>query len=458
MNMKRIYIFLLVLVSIAWSCDIDEVVDPNNPSLGSVLNDASTAELQVLVTGLEARSRVYFTNATQMFGTFGREVFPYFGSDPRFQNDWLGLVRTETYPDFFASAGTYVNPYLSVKQANVLIAAVGNTSSVTAEEAAGYRGFAKTIKGYQLLWPLMQQYQNGIRVDVEDPLNPGETLSYAAALSAIRAILDDGMSDLQSAGSSFSFELTAGYSGFNSPDGMMEVNRAIAARVALYAEDYSGALTALNSSFLDLDVDNASSDKMNIGPAHVYGEAPDVNNPLYYPPNAATSTILIVHPAMVEDALPGDERVDNKFFQRDNPVINSNIVDAIGENIPGEYQDARWATNTDPIPFIRNEELILIYAEASLMTGNPGNAEDAINVIRNTWGLADYSGGTSTDELMEEILFQRRYSLWAEGGHRWIDLRRTDRLNDTYVDLRDGGNIFEEVSRRTSEINWDADN
>ncbi len=455
--MKRIYIFLLVCTSLVFACSVDEVVDPNNPSLGGVLNEASKAELQVLVTGLEARGRVYFTNATQMFGSFAREVWPYFGSDPRFQNDWLGLARTETYPDFFASAGTYVNPYLAVKQANILIQSVGNTSSVTAAEAAGYRGFAKTIKGYQLLWPLMQQYQNGIRVEVEDPLNPGPTLGYDAALAAIRQILDDGATDLQAAGSEFAFSLSSGFAGFDSPAGMLEVNRAIAARAALYAEDYAAALTALQNSFMDMDVTAATSDKMFNGPAHVYGEAPDVNNPLYYPPNAATSTILIVHPAMVEDALAGDARLD-KFFKRDNPVTNSNIQDSNGDNIPGEYQDARWTTNTASIPFIRNEELILIYAEASLMTSAPGDAQDAINVVRNTWGVGDYSGGTSTSELMDEILFQRRYSLWAEGGHRWVDLRRTDRLNGTYVDLRDGGNLFTQVSRRTSEINWDLDN
>jgi hypothetical protein len=458
MNMKRIYIFLLVCTSLMFACEVDEVNDPNNPSLGAVLNDASKAELQVLVTGLEARGRVYFTNATQMFGSFGREVYPYFGSDPRFQNDWLGIARTETYPDFFASAGTYVNPYLAVKQANVLIQAVENTSSVTTQEAAGYTGFAKTIKAYQLIWPLMQQYQNGIRIDVEDPLNPGPTLGYNDALAAIRQILDDGMSDLQSAGDNFSFSLSSGFAGFDSPEGMMQVNRAIAARFALYAGEYTAALAALDNSFMDLDVNAASSEKMNIGPSHVYGEAPDVNNPLYYPPNAATSTILIAHPAMVEDALPGDARVDNKFFKRTSPVTNSNIQDSNGNNIPGEYQDARWATNTSSIPFIRNEELILIYAEASAMSGDPAAAVDAINVVRNTWNLADYSGGTSSDELLEEVLFQRRYSLWAEGGHRWIDLRRTNRLNDSYVDLRDGGNIFDQVSRRTSEVNWDLSN
>ena len=239
---------------------------------------------------------------------------------------------------------------------------------------------------------------------------------------------------------------------------MQQVNRAIAARLALYAGDNQGALTALNASFMDLNVDAASANKMQIGPAHVYGEAPDINNPLFYPFDQPTNTILIVHPALIEDALPGDGRLA-KFAERvNNPVQNSGITDADGNQIPGVYQDARWATNTTSIPFIRNEELILIYAEASALSGNAGNAVDAINIVRNTWGVGDYTGATDQDNLMDEILFQRRYSLWAETGHRWIDLRRTNRLNSDNIDLRDRGNIFTKVARRTSETNWDNRN
>ncbi len=99
----------------------------------------------------------------------------------------------------------------------------------------------------------------------------------------------------------------------------------------------------------------------------------------------------------------------------------------------------------------RNEELILIYAKAKLNTGDPAGAVGAINTIRNIWGVGDYSGGQGTDELMDEILFQRRYSLWAEGGHRWVDLRRANRLTADYIDLRDGGTIFTQEAKRTSE-------
>ncbi len=450
--MKK-FIYLFTMAAVIYSCSIEKVNDPNNPSVSGVISDASKAELQAVVTGLEARHRGYFTNATQMFGCFGREVWAYFGSDPRFVADWLGQGITETYPDFFASAGTYTTPYLAVRQANILIDAADNSSALTTQEANAYKGFAKTIKAFQLMWPWLQQWNNGIRVDVAEPLNPGPTLERAAALAEIRAIIDDGYSDLQAAGSSLPFELTTGWAGFDNPAGLLQINRAIAARLAIYAEDWQGAVNALGESFLDLNANNAAT--MNAGPAFVYGNAPDINNPLYYPYDRSTSTILICHPAWVEDGEAGDLRLNKVIRRVDNPVTNPGLRDANDELLIGEYQDARWETNLSSIPFMRNEELILIYAEANAHLNKPDEAVRAINIVRNTWGLADYTGGTSLDELIDAILHERRYSLWAEGGHRWVDLRRYNKLNSTYVDLRDQGNLFTQVSRRTSEINWD---
>lgn len=450
-NIKKIA-YSLSLVLLLGACDYFEpeiVVDPNNPSLDGVLQDASKAELQSLITGLEARHRVPFENATELFGSFGREVYAYFGSDPRFTEEWLGIEIDDTYPDFFASGGTFLSPYQAIKQANVIIDAAENTEAITQQERLGYEGFARTIKGYQYLYPLMQQWDNGIRIDVNDPLNPGPILPYDDALTEIRNLLDQGADDLRAAGESFAFSLTSGFDGFNTPAAMLEVNRAIAARVAIYDEDWQGALTALSESFMDLEGD------LMAGPAHVYGEAPDINNPFFYPLNAITNTILIVHPSMVEDALEGDLRMD-KFFERDQPVTNATMINVnTGELIPGQYQDNRWATNLDPVKFIRNEELVLIYAEANAQLGNSTEAVNAINVVRNTWGLEDYSGATTTDALVDEILFQRRYSLWAEGGHRYIDTRRYGRLDEIPTEL-EGGTVFERISRRNSEINWET--
>lgn len=450
-TMHKFIMGLSMIGLLAFSaCEIDTVVDPNNPSLGGVTSDASPVAMQGLVTGLEARHRNYVENSGELFGVLGREAYAFFGSDPRFISDWLGLAVTETYPDFFASGGTYVNPYLAVKQANVLIEAANNSSQLSTEQVFGYTGFAKTIKGFQLLWPLMQQYQNGIRVDVEQPLNPGPTLSYDEALAAIRAILEEGFSDLDKAGEGFRFTLSSGFAGFDTPDGMKQINRAVAARVALYQEEYGDALTFLEGSFLNLDATTA--EEMNAGPSHPFGNSPDVSNPLFYNIDAPTATILCVHPSLLEDALPGDLRVTNKFAERvDNPVTDESLVNqATNEAIVGRYQDARWPTNVSSIPMIRNEELILIYAEAQAREG--GDAVSAINTIRNTWNVGDYTGNDDTESLIDEILFQRRYSLWLE-GHRWVDARRLGRLDE--LDNREGGTIFTQIARRVSEIAWD---
>ncbi|HMP31566.1 MAG TPA: RagB/SusD family nutrient uptake outer membrane protein [Saprospiraceae bacterium] len=212
-----------------------------------------------------------------------------------------------------------------------------------------------------------------------------------------------------------------------------------------YRKDWQGVLTALNGSFMNLTGD------LQRGPAHPYVGPPDAFNPLFYVPNAATTTIIAVHPSMIDDALPGDLRVERKFFRRNTPVV----ITTDATPLTGTHQDARWPNNTTSIPFIRNEELILLKAEAHANLNQPNDAVAAINIIRKAAGLADYSGATTTSALIDEILFQRRYSLWAEPwGHRWIDARRYDKLN-TIPTSYDRGTVFKQFPHPQAEINWD---
>jgi hypothetical protein len=63
------------------------------------------------------------------------------------------------------------------------------------------------------------------------------------------------------------------------------------------------------------------------------------------------------------------------------------------------------------------------------MVSNPSTAVNAINVIRNAAGLGNYGGAQTPSALEDEILYQRRYSLFGE-SQRWIDMRRFDRLDE----------------------------
>ena len=130
-----------------------------------------------------------------------------------------------------------------------------------------------------------------------------------------------------------------------------------------------------------------------------------------------------------------------KAILRDEP--------AFADDLTSDYDVWVYKSNVDPVCIIRNEELILIYAEAMNQTGNGTAATDAINIIRASAGLADYSGGTSQGELTDEILNQRRYSLFAE-GHRWVDMRRYNKLGELPID-RPEDDVFVQFPRPANE-------
>jgi len=448
------YLFLGVMASSMSACgllQIDEVIDPNNPSVESVNNNASREQIQFLLTGLESRHRGYVTNVSQAWNTFGREIWFLNASDPRFQTDWLGQggrVPDRAYFGFgVTGGGSWALPYQAIKQADVLINATNNTTALNEAEKRAVAGFAKTIKGYQFMIPANFVYQNGIRIDVANPLAPGPFVNYDEALNFIKTVLDEGDQDLNDAGAvNFPFRLTAGFANFNTNVALRRVNRAIAARLNAYRRDWTGVLSALNGSFMNL------TGGLNVGPAHPYGLPPDIFNPLFYVPNAIVTTMIVVHPSVIRDATAGDSRVTSKFFQRTAPPIT---VSTDFGTLEGRFQDRRWPLNTSFIPFIRNEELILLKAEAHANLGQPTLAVDAINIIRNAANIGPYTGSTSQSALIDEILYQRRYSLWAEPwGHRWIDARRYNRLNEIDTSF-DGGTIFTQFPHPQAELNWD---
>jgi hypothetical protein len=92
-------------------------------------------------------------------------------------------------------------------------------------------------------------------------------------------------------------------------------------------------------------------------------------------------------------------------------------------------------TNSAPVPIIRNEELILLRAEANIGLGNLPEAVKDLNFIRTNSGGLPARTDLDASNILDELLKQRRYSLLFEGGHRWIDMRRYGKLNELPLDL-----------------------
>lgn len=82
------------------------------------------------------------------------------------------------------------------------------------------------------------------------------------------------------------------------------------------------------------------------------------------------------------------------------------------------------------IPWITNEELLLLRAEIRWNTGNKQGGVDDINLVRlHAGGLAPSAlTVASTDAaFVTELLYNRLYSLFWTQGTRWIDARRYGR-------------------------------
>ena len=421
-----IKIFLFCALIAFSGCELDEIENPNAPAVGSFDDGASQADIQLLAVGMEAVMRNDLEFHYDTMSILAREYYDLTGVDPRFTGE---LLKGPLDNNGFLTTRSFAAWYKIVKSGNVLINAVENSQAGFSDEVKNsYYGFAKTLKAYALLMVLNRQYDNGIRLDVNDPDNLGPIVGYDEALTGIKNLLDEGMGNLSNATPEFDFPLSSGFEGFNTSSTFGQFNRSIAARVALYQGNYSDVLSLLNNSFFNLGGD------LYLGPSHVFGlTGNDIANAQFHVPNQSGQEFM-VHDTWIADAAEGDNRVAEKSLLFDGEVLF--------DGLSADYQIAVYDSNVDPVYLIRNEELILMYAEANA-SSNPTESISAINIVRNAAGLASYDGATDASSLIEEILVQRRYSLLAE-GHRLVDLRRLNKLNENYIPLdREGDNILD---------------
>jgi len=423
--MKRVinfHILMLFLFAASMPSCKKEYGNLNSPTIEDYLKNASRDQLNGLVAGTLSGMRNNEGLYLDAVGVMGREIYRFSNADPRYTSELLGN------PDVNNTGFYITNPWASryrvVKNCNVLIDAATNSSQISDEEKKGYTGFAKTIKAYDLLMNLNLTYTNGIRVDVSDPNNLGPILGYDESIAAIASLLDEGKTDLS--GASVIFPLTSGFGSFTDAAGLTKFNRALAARVDVYREQWTDALTDLNESFFDLN------GNFSTGVFEVYGTGTgDQLNTAFFPQNQ-NGEVRLSHPSYEEDIEGGDDRI-GKATLRNTPATKDGLT---SDRDVWVYQ-----SSTANIPIVRNEELILIYAEASIQNGDFDNAITAINVIRTKHGLEEYSNSEpSKDDLINEMLNQRRYSLFYE-GHRWIDMRRYDKFGELPLD-RPGDQVW----------------
>lgn len=423
MRYKTLLPAILVGAFALAGCEEDFVVpNLNNPELVELSGNPTVAGVIDATQGLMIGARFSIDNQTgfiPMVGLVGREILILDNSDPSFLGEVLAGALD---PGRFGGVG-WLARYANLRQAEIVLDALED-QAIQAELGAGavegIRGFVKTMKAIDLLVVVMMRDVNGAVIDVDVALGetPGPIVSKAAALDEIARLLDEAQGHLQAAGGSFAFNLSSGFDGFDDPAAFIGFNRALLARVRLYQDDYPGVLQALGGSFI------ATGGPLDMGVYWAYStNAGDDANSI------AASANIFGHPSLVDEiqTKPNgdmDDRAAAKLLFQETSRLNfTTPIDVVV-----------YPTQSSAIPIIRNEELILTRAEARWFTGDRAGALADLNFVRtSSGGLAPIAMPATDQAFVTALLQERLWSLLLE-GHRWVDMRRFDRLDQLPLD------------------------
>jgi hypothetical protein len=409
---------VLALLGALGACQEVTVPNYNTPNTDALITNPTAATVNTTVAGLLVGMRAGVGTYATTLGVLGREVYNLDVAEPR---NVLSFLVGPLEPGGFGTDMGWTNSYRNLRTAVTLLEATEKVPDYTPAQKSAVRGFVKTIMAQEYVNQLRIRDTFGIVLDVSSDVTVlGAFVTRDSGYAHAAALFDEAKADLQAGGAAFPFQLTSGFAGFNTPATFLRANRGLKARLDVYRGRWSDALASLGESFISTA--STSPAALATGVYHVYSTASgDAVNPLFDP---APRALLAVPSFLTEAQLRPDG-------SRDLRASSKAVVTPVTVTTQGVTSNVRitaYASNVAPVPWIKNEELILLRAEAHFGLGNRAAAIQDLNFVRvNSGGLAPLPADFAGD-LVDEILYNRRYSLFYEYGHRWVDARRYGRL------------------------------
>ena len=365
----------LLIAGIA-ACNSERLNIPNynQPTTEGLSKDPSA--VQLLASGLLDGTRDGFAGMTRDYGIFGREAYNYFPTDGRNVSNYLvGIPGPQRLDPAGFASGNWNIHYQNQRNAVQLVDLVA-VSSFSAAEKSAVTGFAKTFQALELLYIIVSRDTLGAPVDIPaDPNSPAEFVSRDSVYKFISAKLDEAATDLQAGGTSFPFTLNTGFTGFQHTRDVPAIQSRACRESLGYpgvahrgcgAACYTQALTALGASFVSPVGGATSLADLDRGPYNLYstaaGDTPNANS-------FAQQNYIFAHASIQTDAQSGPSGIDARYTRK---VVRlaSPVAPPSNLNINATHRFTIFATPNSPAAMIRNEELMLIRAEANIFTNN----------------------------------------------------------------------------------------
>ncbi len=436
------------LVLVAACSSFFDVKNTNQPNLEDLVNNPTRSKLIGAANGIFSSARSGIQSYIWRLGSLGREGINLSGNNqPDYSEPYFGPLQSTGF-----GGSQWTDRYQHIRNLNVFLDALARVSpaEVADTEKAGGRAMANTLKALAFMYVIFTRDTIGAPVDVDQPITaaPAPFVTKDSVYGYIRGLLDSAQADLVRADTvaknkaAFFFTVPPGFAGFDTPATFGKFNRALAAKAEVMRASTAGcgvtcydrAITALGASFFVAD-----STQFGLGVFFDFAsEAGGIVNGLSEPLNGVT---FFAHPSDSVDAQlqaggQSDQRVLNKIAAK---VGSAQVLGGIPQ-IPGTQKFTIFLTGGQadpghPIPIIRNEELILLDAEAQWFRTVPNKVQAIadINLIRQGAGHLAISTVTPVSpdsDFVKELIYNRRYSLLWEQGTRWLDARRFNRLSD----------------------------
>lgn len=437
--MKSIQSIIYVIGALLlWGCDSFVEVDlPQSMLTGpQVFLDKSTVEAAMSDIYTKLRDEGFLSGglsgASASFGLYADELVTYSGAGSPEDNLYANslLASNSIVLDYWNRA------YHHIYCANAIIEGVEASAALSSEDKSRFKAEALFIRA------LAHSYLTNIFGDVPYIRTTDYEVNRRAVRQPVSQVYDKMIADLQ-----LSVELfPVGYSVPERIKPDRYTAYALLARVCLYdgrwAEAAAAATMVLDAPGFVLE-DNLDNVFLKESRSTIWQFKPKFEGS-----NADEGATLIFMdtppPSLsLREELVGSFEVGD--LRRANWV--KTLTDGTSEwHHAYKYkQNINTGTSLEYSVVFRLEEMVLIRAEARAMLGDLEGGLADLNTIRDRAGLPDAQASSST-ALVNAILEERRFEFFTEFGHRFFDLKRTQKANEILPLTKPGWN--------TTDILW----
>jgi hypothetical protein len=432
---------LTTAVLAAGACkDSTNVLPLDAPSVESLDRPLVRSSLQFLATGALAQDRAGVVGTPTyliLAAIMGRDAIRVDTSEPRYVGETLA---TNPDPGSFAGGGGFAGFYTAIRAENSIIKALATAAEgeFSDAEISATSGFFRTLKGLDYMRLIELRDTVGVPIQADDNDTVTDVSCKTTVLNYIAALLDSANADLIAAGGATKvpFVLPTGFTAFgrdySTSTNLQKFNRGVKGKIDVYrainrknkqTARATDAIAELTFALGGAARGAVPASQFSFGPYYKF-----VIGGSEATPNNVSDTRLGLNTLVQSSILSTDTRV-SKIVTR-TTLSGQGLLNPTA--ITCAFCTANTANQERPLGILRDEEIVLLRAQAYIEAGDLASALADINSVHTAYGNPAWPAFASKDAAITALLYDKRYSLLMEGPQSWVDNREYGRLNTTF--------------------------